>query len=546
MTRVNVDAGLNGINLQLEYGSIVDAATNGGVTSSTTAMKFSLLEAWLQTTSKAFYDSSNTFSASGNGVAAVSLSNIDLNMATNQTKKLSNLTGAARNLSYGSTTPIAVTLTLNGVGFAGDMTGTFTVQAPARPYTAPSTPTVYIDGTHVQATGHQRDPAKDKFWNTVQVALETNDVWATWLSNGGSAQYNSWAYNADQEDSRYRGRVRALNANATGEYGYSNYFYTAPKAPTGFTAARTSPGSTSVNLAWTNNARYNGFTRIWKGVDGAAPTHQFTTSGSVSSYTDTLPLGSTAVYYIATATPFGWNQPVSAPSSSVTVGKGYSTPTAPTAVTLTFNPPASADVGINGNVNNTGTSTYWQFVDHELQKDAEAYGATSSATGSTTTLVKSGLLANSRYRARARSRNVVGSSAWVESGFIYTKPAAPSGVSHTRVGGTNKVTLFATDAAAWGSGVQVERSLDGGTTYAQIAVITSGSHQDSLQDEKPAIYRFSTVTPSGLRSDYVTEVVDGVFATDKTKIPGVARIYAGAERVRQVMYGSTRFWTDGE
>ena len=138
------------------------------------------------------------------------------------------------------------------------------------------------------------------------------------------------------------------------------------------------------------------------------------------------------------------------------------------------------------------------------------------------------------------------SSAWVESGFVYTTPVAPSGVSHTRVGGTNKVTLFATDAAAWGSGVLVERSLDGGTTYAQIAVITSGSHQDSLQDEKPAIYRFSTVTPSGLRSDYVTEAVDGVFATDKTKIPGVARIYAGAERVRQVMYGSTRFWTDGE
>ena len=106
MTRVNVDAGLNGINLQLEYGSIVDAVTNGGVTASTTAMKFSLLEAWLQTTSKAFYDSSNTFSASGNGVAAVSLSNIDLNMAANQTKKLSNLTGVARNLSYGSTRPL--------------------------------------------------------------------------------------------------------------------------------------------------------------------------------------------------------------------------------------------------------------------------------------------------------------------------------------------------------------------------------------------------------------------------------------------------------
>ena len=58
MARVTLATGSNGISLQLEYGAIVDAATGGAVTSSTTAVKFSTLEVWLVTTSQSFYDNS--------------------------------------------------------------------------------------------------------------------------------------------------------------------------------------------------------------------------------------------------------------------------------------------------------------------------------------------------------------------------------------------------------------------------------------------------------------------------------------------------------
>ena len=56
MARVILATGSNGISLQLEYGAIVDAATGGAVTSSTTAVPFSTLEVWLVTNSKTIYD----------------------------------------------------------------------------------------------------------------------------------------------------------------------------------------------------------------------------------------------------------------------------------------------------------------------------------------------------------------------------------------------------------------------------------------------------------------------------------------------------------
>ena len=40
MARVILATGSNGISLQLEYGAIVDAATGGAITSSTTAVQF--------------------------------------------------------------------------------------------------------------------------------------------------------------------------------------------------------------------------------------------------------------------------------------------------------------------------------------------------------------------------------------------------------------------------------------------------------------------------------------------------------------------------
>lgn len=76
MARVTLATGSNGISLQLEYGAIVDAATGGAVTSSTTAVQFSTLEVWLVTTSQSFRDYSNKMVVSGTGVVPLSLIHI--------------------------------------------------------------------------------------------------------------------------------------------------------------------------------------------------------------------------------------------------------------------------------------------------------------------------------------------------------------------------------------------------------------------------------------------------------------------------------------
>ena len=54
-------------------------------------------------------------------------------------------------------------------------------------------------------SGHQRDSAKDKYWELLDVALETDGVWSTWIGYGisGGTTSASWSSGSDR---RYRTR----------------------------------------------------------------------------------------------------------------------------------------------------------------------------------------------------------------------------------------------------------------------------------------------------------------------------------------------------
>ena len=543
MARVTLATGSNGISLQLEYGAIVDAATGGAVTSSTTAVKFSTLEVWLVTTSQSFYDNSNKMVVSGTGVASNTWTNFNLNMAANKQLRLATLTPAARPIIYGSALTIAVGVTVSDIGYAGTLSGSYVGVAPERPYSKPATPSVGIGNGTVAISGHQRDSSKNKYWELLDVALETDGVWSTWIGYGisGGTTSASWSSGSDR---RYRTRARARNNAEAGDYGTSDYWYTTPLAVSNVAAARASSGSTSVNVTWDNRAQYSGEVLIYRGLNGAGRTLVHTASGTSERWVDSVSLASTATYHIVTATPRGVNRATSASSNVASVGRGYSTPNAPTSVTLTKTGATTGTIGIKGNNNTSSSSTYWDDVNYWLQVDTSDWYGDWTAAGNSTAIPVTGMQLNRRYRARARSVNAAGRSGFTYSNYIYTEPTAPTGITITRTKGTHKVVIAATDASTWGTGVQVERSTNDGDSWTAIGTTPL---TDSLHDEKPALYRFSTVTPSPLiRSDYAVRSVAALLTTDKDRIPGTNRIYLGTNRIRQVLLGTNRFWVDGD
>ena len=543
MARVTLATGSNGISLQLEYGAIVDAATGGAVTSSTTAVQFSTLEVWLVTTSQSFRDYSNKMVVSGTGVVPNTWNNFNLNMVANKQLRLASLTPAARPIVYGSALTIAVGVTVSGIEYTGTLSGSYVGVAPARPYSKPATPSVDIGNGTVAISGHQRDSAKDKYWELLDVALETDGVWSTWIGYGisGGTTSASWSSGSDR---RYRTRARARNNAETGDYGTSGYWYTTPLAVANVAAARAASGSTSVNVTWDNRAQYSGQVLIYRGLNGAGRVLVHTASGTSEKWVDSVPLASTATYHIVTVTPQGVNKATSTSSNVVSVGRGYSTPNAPTSVTLTKKGDTTATIGIKGNNNSSSSSAYWDDINYWLQVDTGAWYGDWTAAGNATAIPVTGMQLNRRYRARARAVNAAGSSGFAYSNYIYTEPAAPTGITITRTKGTNKVKIAATDASTWGTGVQVDRSTNDGDSWTAIG---TAPLTDSLHDEKPALYRFSTVTPSpSIRSDYVVRSVAALLTTDKGRIPGTNRIYLGTNRIRQVLLGTNRFWVDGD
>ena len=246
-------------------------------------------------------------------------------------------------------------------------------------------------------------------------------------------------------------------------------------------------------MTWDNRAQYSGEVWIYRGLNGAGRVLVHTASGSSEKWVDSVSLASTATYHIVTATPQGMNRATSASSNVTSVGRGYSTPNAPTSVTLTKTGATTGTIGIKGNNNTSSSSTYWDDVNYWLQVDTSDWYGDWTAAGNSTAIPVTGMQLNRRYRARARSVNAAGSSGFAYSNYIYTEPAAPTGITITRTKGTNKVKIAATDASTWGTGVQVERSTNDGDSWTAIG---TAPLTDSLHDEKPALYWFSTVTPS--------------------------------------------------
>ena len=445
--------------------------------------------------------------------------------------------------TYGSSPGSATfTATLTGhyLGISPAKSGAYTI--PARPYSAPNTPSAGISGAAITCSGNQNTATADKHWQYTDWQLEVNDVWQDWATDSAGSS-TSKTYTASV-NKRYRGRVRAKNSAGTSAYGTSGYWYTKPTAVSGSSASRP-PGSTTVNLSWTNTAAYSGSVRIARSLDGSSWTVIQTLSGSATATTDTVPLNSEAFYIIYTDTPQGVNKVTSDGTAMMSVGLGYSAPGTP-AVALTRNSDSAGVLNITGNQTNAAADKFWESIEYQVAVGSGAYGATTSVAGATTSIGLSGWVVNERYRVRARAVNVSGASEWAESNYAYTTPSVPTGAAVRQVDQA-QVLLSATGVGTWTDLVRVERSTNEGWSWADIGAFAPAGSMLNLLGAGAAWYRFRTQTPDQLQSAWSATVqVAASFATDKSKIPGVTRIYAGTDRVRQVLVGATRFWTDGD
>lgn len=545
MARTVLDTGNNGISLELEYGSIVDAATGGSITSSTTQAKVNLLDIYVRTTSQSFYDSSNKLTVTGTAVNDATFNNVNLdNMAANTQRKVASATGETRSLLFGSTHTAGITADLTDVGYSGRMTGTHNFVFPRRPYKAPYTPIVTIGNGVGGCSGNQNNSSQDWYWGNTDWRLEINGTFQDW-STGSPGSRTSITY-TPAANSRYRFAVRAKNQDATGAYGYSSHYYTTPAAITGLTASR-ALGSKTVSLSWTNNARYQGAVKIYRKLNGGTETLIHTASGTSTSYSTTLDFDDYASYRVQGETPQGVNKVSGSYSNTASVTTGYNVPVAP-GVSLSV-VSGKGRISLTGHQRTTTTDRYWASIDWEASIDGAAWGGGANGLSGATTTVDFTLADDNRYQVRARAVNSTGAGPWGTSGYIYTTLAAPSGLHSNRPAGTNEVQLWTDSWGQWTSLIRVERSTNGGSSWTVLGNYAPGStFSDTLSPAQSALYRFQgqTEAPTVL-SAYSNELfVSAMLVTNKTKLPGVNRIYAGTDRTRQIFAGATRVWTDGD
>ena len=545
MTRVVLATGNNGVSLQLEYGSLVDAATGRAITSNTTQVRMTQLDVYVKAGSTSFYDTSNKLVVAGTIVNDTTFTNVNLdNMSAWTDRLVASCTSMIRTLSYAGAQNGTFNASLQDVAYSGTMAGSHIFSIPRRPYSAPATPTVTIGNGTGSCSGHQLNSSEDKFWSQTDWRLQVNGTFQDLAMN--SAGNRTSVTFTTESDSRYRLAVLAKNPDASGKYGYSGDYYTTPAAITDLTATR-SVGSKTVNLEWKNNARYQGAVKIYRALNSGSATLIHTTSGTATSWSTTLDLDDSATYQVLGETPQGVNKAAGFYSNPASVSTGYNVPAAP-GVSLS-NVSGKGRVTLTGHQLIPTTDQYWDTIDWERSVDDGDWGGGATGLPGTTTTFDFTLAADDRYQVRARAVNAGGAGPWGYSGYLYTPPTAPTGLHGNRLFGTDEVELWTDDWSQWTSLIRVERSTNGGSSWTVLGSYTPGStYTDRLSPAQSALYRFQGQTDVPIvSSEYSNELfVSTQLVTDKTKLPGVNRIYVGEDRARQLFAGAARVWTDGD
>ena len=426
------------------------------------------------------------------------------------------------------------------------------ITIPARAWATPDQPSGLVGSYNVATNkvkltwgGNQLNSGQDKFWQSTRVTIYR--VGETWIETGGlSSELTSYEWDANLNWRHLLG-VRSWNEDG-GFSAWSGWaeVYTKPSAPTLNSVTRQAGDSTKVDVSFTNTAAFPGRHRIYRRYStGDAYVEVGSVAAGASVYTDTVPRNQQAHYVVCTETPPNVVQ--SDNSNSMSVGYGWATPDAPATVTLKTDSSNFFTVSVTGNQSNPAVDKYWESWSVELQTDSAAFEVKGTAAGDAPSFeIPSSTVAlpNKRYRAQVRATNVNGSSGYTQSGFIYTKPLAASNVVAARVDVTTAVNISWTQNAAHPGSTRVQRSLSGGA-WLDVATVGAGvtSYTDTLDTAAYARYRVVTLNPTGTPADpSEPSATVSTAATDKDRLPGIDKIFAGDIKVFRVLSGTEQIW----
>lgn len=130
----------------------------------------------------------------------------------------------------------------------------------------------------------------------------------------------------------------------------------------------------------------------------------------------------------------------------------------------------------------------------QMQVDSGAWQGVATLAGDATSYTVQ-VVANRRYNFRIYAINDAGGSGVASSGYVYTTPAAPTGLSAAYTG--SSVALQWSSTAAWVGSYALERSADGGASWASLGAIISNPYTDTAAPQGTLVYRLRTVVPGG-------------------------------------------------
>ena len=290
---------------------------------------------------------------------------------------------------------------------------------------------------------------------------------------------------------------------------------TPPAAPTGLTAAAV--GTQTVELTWTAPA---GVTVTGYAIQRSTETPvkwvdvTANTGNKNLYYSDTHSslAGKSVVYRVAAINSIGTGIYTAASTPAVTLPVAGTQPGAPTGLKATESPTTAGSISLSWSAPSQGENAIdaynvqWSATGEHTWEDI---GTQPSGTGTTATdTVPAGTTRYYRVAAENTTTPNDGRGPYSDSVSVMTRPAgvpaAPTAAPTVYVVGTQTVELtWTTSADATVTGYKIERSTDGGTTWAVVSANTGNknlyySDTHSSLAGKSVVYRVAAINSVGV------------------------------------------------
>lgn len=352
------------------------------------------------------------------------------------------------------------------------------------------------------------------------------------LNNNGT-RYTCRTFDADYCDPKwgvYGGDGTEItnmisNAKIATTYEEASPLSVPPSAPDNLTAT---PASVSqVNLVWKDNSLIEDNYKIERSADATAWTPLATLASNTTSYTDGSLTANTTYYYRVYASNGFGN---SGYSNSAGALIPATAPVAPADLTATAKSISQIDLAWTDNSNNEAGFLI------EQSPDGTTWSTLVTAAENATGYSHTGLSTKTTYFYRVRAQNTYGNSAFtssVNSTTLDIPPVAPGSLTATAFS-ENQINLSWTDNSNNETGFKIERSADGGTSWAVLATVASdvtAYSNTGLHASLTYHYRIVAIN-SGGNSDY-SNIADAI-TLNSTTPPSAPTSLSGTATPSQV------------